>query len=60
MSTAFCIVTSNRETFYSIQNGEPHLTDFGLARLVEAESTVTRTTGRAGHTQLHGAGTSCR
>ena len=25
------------------QNGEPHLTDFGLARLVEAESTVTRT-----------------
>lgn len=25
------------------QNGEPHLTDFGLARLVENESTVTRT-----------------
>ena len=25
------------------QNGEPHLTDFGLARLVESESTVTRT-----------------
>src|SRR5262245_19339846 len=24
-------------------NGEPHLTDFGLARLVEADSTVTRT-----------------
>lgn len=24
-------------------NGEPHLTDFGLARLVEAESTITRT-----------------
>src|SRR5437762_1865978 len=24
-------------------NGEPHLTDFGLARLVEPESTVTRT-----------------
>jgi serine/threonine protein kinase/tetratricopeptide (TPR) repeat protein len=24
-------------------NGEPHLTDFGLARLVEKESTVTRT-----------------
>ena len=23
--------------------GEPHLTDFGLARLVETESTVTRT-----------------
>jgi serine/threonine protein kinase/Flp pilus assembly protein TadD len=25
------------------KNGEPHLADFGLARLVEAESTVTRT-----------------
>jgi serine/threonine protein kinase/Tfp pilus assembly protein PilF len=25
------------------QNGEPHLADFGLARLVETESTVTRT-----------------
>jgi serine/threonine protein kinase/cytochrome c-type biogenesis protein CcmH/NrfG len=25
------------------KKGEPHLTDFGLARLVEAESTVTRT-----------------
>ena len=25
------------------QNGEPHLTDFGLARLVETESTITRT-----------------
>src|SRR5205807_9389998 len=24
-------------------NGEPHLTDFGLARLVETESTVTHT-----------------
>ena len=40
--------------------GEPHLTDFGLARLVESESTVTRTLGSARHTQLHGAGTSSR
>src|SRR5436853_3843110 len=28
--------------------GEPHLTDFGLARLVETESTVTRTTEMLG------------
>jgi serine/threonine protein kinase/tetratricopeptide (TPR) repeat protein len=28
--------------------GEPHLTDFGLARLVEAESTITRTTEALG------------
>ena len=41
-------------------NGEPHLTDFGLARLVETESSVTRTIDVLGHAQLHGAGTSCR
>jgi TolB-like protein/Tfp pilus assembly protein PilF/predicted Ser/Thr protein kinase len=29
-------------------NGEPHLTDFGLARLLETESTVTRTTDVVG------------
>ena len=34
--------------------GEPHLTDFGLARLVEVESTVTRTL-EVMDTQLHGA-----
>jgi serine/threonine protein kinase/tetratricopeptide (TPR) repeat protein len=28
--------------------GEPHLTDFGLARLIETESTVTRTTDALG------------
>src|SRR5207245_4532197 len=28
--------------------GEPHLTDFGLARLIETESTVTRTTEMLG------------
>ena len=35
--------------------GEPHLTDFGLARLVETESTMTRTMEVLGHAQLHGA-----
>jgi serine/threonine protein kinase len=38
---------------------EPLLTDFGLARLVEAESTVTRTKEVMGNPQLHGPGTSC-
>ena len=38
--------------------GEPHLTDFGLARLVETESTCHAHAGRFGHAQLHGAGTS--
>ena len=42
------------------EKGEPHLTDFGLARLVETESTRHAHAGSAGHTQLHGAGTSCR
>ena len=41
MNTAFCTETSSRETFCWTQNGEPHLTDFGLARLVEQGSTVT-------------------
>ena len=42
-STAFSIEISSPETFCSMHKGEPHLTDFGLARLVETESTVTRT-----------------
>ena len=41
-----------------MQKGEPHLTDFGLARLVESESRVTQHAGSFGHTQLHGARTS--
>jgi serine/threonine protein kinase len=43
MNTVFSIGTSSRETFCWMYKGEPHLTDFGLARLVESESTVTRT-----------------
>ena len=42
MNTGFCIETSNREISCSTEN-EPHLTDFGLARLVESESAITRT-----------------
>ena len=42
------------------QNGEPHLTDFGLARLVEAESTMTQTADFMGTPSLHRAGTGGR
>ena len=40
--------------------GEPHLTDFGLARLLESERTGNTHTGCIGNTELHGAGTSWR
>ena len=43
MNTEFSIVTSSREIYYSMQKADPHLTDFGLARLVESESSVTQT-----------------
>jgi serine/threonine protein kinase len=38
--------------------GEPHLTDFGLARLVEIRKHVSRARWKFGHAQLHGARTS--
>ena len=40
-----------------MQKGEPNLTDFGLARLVELKA-VSRTLEVIGHAQLHGARTS--
>ena len=40
--------------------GEPHLTDFGLARLVETAKHSYAHAGSDGHTQLHGAGTGRR
>ena len=44
MNTGSCIATSNRGIFCWTKNGEPHLTDFGLARLLDTQSSVTRTT----------------
>ena len=40
------------------KKGESHLTDFGLARLIESESTSHAHYGSDGHAQLHGARTS--
>ncbi len=42
------------------EKGEPHLTDFGLARLVETEKHPHAHEGSFGHTKLHGARTSRR
>jgi serine/threonine-protein kinase len=42
------------------QKGEPHLTDFGLARLLETESTVTRTREVMGTPSYMAPGTGCR
>ena len=41
------------------KNGEPHLTDFGLARLMDDAKQRHPHDRSPGHTQLHGAGTSC-
>ena len=42
------------------QKGEPHLTDFGLARLVETEKPGDAHAGGVGHAELHGTRTGCR
>ncbi len=42
------------------EKGEPHLTDFGLARLVETREHCHPHAGRDGHAQLHVARTSRR